>query len=104
MNGKVKKYLLPNLPYLFILWACLKIGTAYRMAAGASFGLKLVGMMDTIGPAFAQIAPGLNGSDWLIGLAGAILIRLYVYQQSKKTRNLERIWSTARPDGERKRI
>ncbi|NBI66738.1 type IV secretory system conjugative DNA transfer family protein, partial [Pseudoflavonifractor sp. 60] len=28
-TDKLKKYLLPNLPYLFIAWACLKVGTAY---------------------------------------------------------------------------
>ena len=33
-TDKLKKYLLPNLPYLFIGWACLKLGTAYRLAAG----------------------------------------------------------------------
>ena len=34
-TDKLKKYLIPNIPYLFILWACLKLGTAYRLAAGA---------------------------------------------------------------------
>ena len=33
-KGSLKKYLLPNLPYLFMAWACLKLGTAYRLAAG----------------------------------------------------------------------
>ena len=33
--GNIKKVLLPNLPYLFFLWAFLKIGTAYRRAPGA---------------------------------------------------------------------
>ena len=32
-TDKLKKYLIPNIPYLFILWACLKLGTAYRLAA-----------------------------------------------------------------------
>ncbi len=34
-TDKLKKYVIPNIPYLFILWACLKMGTAYRLAAGA---------------------------------------------------------------------
>ena len=34
-TGSVKKYVIPNIPYLFVLWACLKLGTAYRLAAGA---------------------------------------------------------------------
>ena len=43
-NDKIKKYLIPNIPYLFILWACLKMGTAYRQAAGAEFAYKLLGL------------------------------------------------------------
>lgn len=39
-NDKIKKYLIPNIPYLFILWACLKMGTAYRLAAGADFAIS----------------------------------------------------------------
>ena len=35
-TDKLKKYLLPNLPYLFIGWACLKVGTAYRLAAAGA--------------------------------------------------------------------
>ena len=44
-NDNIRKYILPNIPYLFILWACLKVGTAYRLAAGGNMGQKLVGMM-----------------------------------------------------------
>ena len=43
-TDKVRKYVLPNIPYLFIGWFCLKIGTAYRLAAGAGFGEKLLGV------------------------------------------------------------
>lgn len=27
-TDKIRKYILPNIPYLFIGWACLKLGTA----------------------------------------------------------------------------
>ena len=53
-TGNLKKYIIPNIPYLFIGWACLKMGTAYRLAAGANFGEKLLGLMQTIGVAFAD--------------------------------------------------
>ena len=42
-TDNIKKYVLPNIPYLFVLWACLKLGTAYRLAAGADFAHKLMG-------------------------------------------------------------
>ena len=32
-TDKIRKYLIPNIPYLFILWAFLKLGTAYRLAS-----------------------------------------------------------------------
>src|SRR5699024_12680600 len=59
-TDSVKKYVIPNIPYLFILWACLKLGTAYRLAPGADFAHKLMGLGQSIGPAFADFAPGLN--------------------------------------------
>ncbi len=62
-TDKIRQYVLPNIPYLFILWCCLKLGTAYRLAAGAGFGEKLIGMIKTIGPAFQKIAPGLVASE-----------------------------------------
>lgn len=89
-NDSLKKYILPNLPYLFIAWACLKAGTAYRLAAGANMGEKLVGMMQTLGPAFADPAPGLAPFDWLAGIAGAVAIRLVIYQKSKKAKKFRR--------------
>ena len=30
-TDKIRKYILPNIPYLFIGWACLKLGTAYPL-------------------------------------------------------------------------
>ena len=89
-NDKIKKYLIPNIPYLFILWACLKMGTAYRLAAGADFAHKLMGLGLTIGPAFADFAPGLNPFDWLIGIAGAVGFRLLIYVKSKNAKKFRR--------------
>lgn len=89
-KDSIKKYVLPNLPYLLVGWAILKIGTAYRMAAGADFGGKLLGTLQTIGPAFADLAPGLHPFDWLVGLVGAMLFRLFIYQKVKKAKKYRR--------------
>jgi len=88
--GNIKKILLPNLPYLFFLWAFLKLGTAYRLAPGADFAHKLIGMGQTIGPAFADFAPGLHPFDWLVGIAGAAALRLVVYAKAKKAKKYRR--------------
>jgi type IV secretion system protein VirD4 len=89
-TDKIRAYVLPNIPYLFIFWCCLKFGTAYRLAAGAGFGEKLIGMIKTIGPAFQKIAPGLVASDWLIGLAGAVIIRLVVFYKIKSAKKFRK--------------
>ena len=89
-KGSLKKYILPNMPYVFMAWACLKLGTAYRLAAGANAGEKLVGMMNTINTAFASPAPGLVSADWLVGIAGAAAIRLFVYVKAKNAKKYRR--------------
>jgi len=90
VTDKIRKYVLPNIPYLFILWCCLKLGTAYRLAPGADFGNKLIGIIKTIGPAFGNIVPGLVLSDWLIGVAGAVIIRLVVYYKVKNAKKFRK--------------
>ena len=89
-TDKIRKYILPNIPYLFIGWACLKLGTAYRLAAGTGFGEKLLGLGRSIGPAFADFAPGLHPLDWLIGIVGAVAFRLLIYFKSKNAKKFRR--------------
>ena len=89
-TDKIRKYVLPNIPYLFIGWACLKMGTAYRLAAGANFEEKLLGLMQTIGVAFADFSPGLDPFDWLIGFVGAVAFRLLIYFKSKNAKKYRR--------------
>ena len=52
MSDKIREYVLPNLPYLFVFWFFSKIGTAYRIAPGTDFRTKLMGMLDTFPKAF----------------------------------------------------
>ena len=89
-TDKIRKYLIPNIPYLFILWAFLKLGTAYRLAAGNDFAHKLIGLGQTIGPAFADFAPGLVPLDWLVGIVGAVGFRLLIYCKAKKAKKFRR--------------
>ena len=89
-TGSVKKYVIPNIPYLFVLWACLKLGTAYRLAEGADLPHKLMGLGQTVGPAFADLAPGLDPFDWLVGIVGAVGFRLLIYFKSKNAKKFRR--------------
>ncbi len=98
MSDKIRKYVLPNLPYLFVFWFFSKIGTAYRIAPGTDFGTKLMGMLDTFPKAFESYWPGLGGIDLLVGLAGAagvyLLIQSKIRQAKKFRRDAE--YGTAR--------
>ncbi len=89
-TDKIRKYVLPKIPYLFIGWFCLKIGTAYRLAAGAGFGEKLLGLGQTIGAAFASFAPSLAPLDWFVGIVGAVGFRLLIYCKAKKAKKFRR--------------
>ena len=66
------------------------MGTAYRLATGANFGEKLLGLMQTIGVAFADFSPGLNPADWLVGIVGAVGFRLLIYVKSKNAKKYRR--------------
>ena len=90
VTDKLRKYLLPNIPYVFIGWAFLKLGTSYRLAAGSDFAHKLIGLGQTVGAAFADFVPGLAPFDWLVGIVGAAAFRLLIYFKSKNAKKFRR--------------
>ena len=90
MSDKIRKYVLPNLPYFFVFWFFSKIGTAYRIAPGADFGTKLMGMLDTFPKAFETYWPGLGGIDLLVGLAGAAGVYLLIQSKIKQAKKFRR--------------
>ena len=90
MSDKIRKYVLPNLPYFFVFWFFSKIGTAYRIAPGADFGTKLMGMLDTFPKVFETYWPGLGGIDLVVGLAGAAGVYLLIQSKIKQAKKFRR--------------
>ena len=90
MSDQLKKYLLPNLPYLFVFWFFSKVGTAYRTAPGNVFAEKLMGMLATFPKAFENYWPGLGGLDLAAGLLGAAGMYLLVQSKIKKAKKFRR--------------
>ena len=88
MTDKLRKYMIPNIPYLFLFWAFTQLGEAYRIApeGGAE---KLINMLQTVGPAFGTIVPG-HGFDLLVGLCGAVLIRFIVWRKAQKAKKFRK--------------
>jgi len=83
---KLKKYVLPNLPYLLVFWFFDKLGWAYRLAPGVDFVRKLTGSVTTINAAFANPLPSLVPFDLFVGIAGAAAIYAVVYFKGKNAR------------------
>lgn len=81
----VKKYVLPNLPYLIFLWFFAKVGEAVRLAPGVDASTKLLGLAAGFTLAFQTSMPG-TAVDWLVGLIGAALVRLVVYVKGKNAK------------------
>ena len=90
MSDKLRKYLLPNLPYLFVFWFFSKVGTAYRTAPGNVFAEKLMGMFSTFPKAFENYWPGLGGLDLAVGLLGAAGMYLLVQAKIKNAKKFRR--------------
>ena len=78
----LKKQVILHLPYLLFLLMFAKLGEAVRLAPGADAAEKFLGLSEGFTMAFQSIWPG-SISDWIIGLFGAIIMRLAVYLKGK---------------------
>ena len=86
MKQEVKKLLILNLPYLLFVYLFDKIGAAIRLTPGADASEKLLQLGTGFAAAFSSIAPSLHPADLLIGIAGAVIIRLAVYMKGKNAK------------------
>ena len=89
-TDSVKKYVIPNIPYLFILWACLKAGDGLPPGPGADFAHKLMGLGQSIARPLPTLRRGWPPFDWLIGIVGAVGFRLLIYFKSKNAKKFRR--------------
>ncbi len=82
----MKKLILTNLPYLLFAYPFDKLAQAFRLAPGADLSAKLLSIQDGFSMAFASPAPSLEPADLLIGIAGALILRLAVYMKGKNAK------------------
>ena len=90
MTGKLKKVLLPNLPYLLFAWLFDKLCQAVRLAPGLNASEKLLCIAQGFTEAFASLWLSLHPLDLLLGVAGAALVRLAVYLKAKNAKKYRR--------------
>ena len=94
----LKKQVILHLPYLLFLLVFAKLGQTVRLAPGADASQKLLGLSEGFTLAFQSMWPGA-ALDWLVGLCGAVIMRLAVTQKSTV-----KMWNTVLPAGAAKRI
>ena len=85
-NQNLKKWIIPNLPYILFVYLFDKAAQAVRLAPGADLSGKLLCIGNGFTSAFASPLPSFSPVDMLIGIAGAILIRLIVYTKGKNAK------------------
>ena len=83
MKPEIKKLLILNAPYLLFVYLFDKVGAAVRLSPGADMSAKILHLGEGFTAAFASAAPSFHPADLLIGIAGAVIIRLAVYMKGK---------------------
>ena len=86
----IKKYLLPNIPYVFIALFATKLGQAWRLAPGMDFSGKALHLMEGFAAAFQSALPSFHPIDLCVGVAAALLIRLIVYVKGKNAKKFRK--------------
>ena len=85
-----KKLIIPNIPYLLFVWLFDKAAQAFRLSPGADLSGKLLSLGTGFSAALSNAAPSLHPMDLLIGIAGAVFIRLIVYFKGKNAKKYRR--------------
>ena len=89
MKGSIdiKKYVVPNLPYVMMFWFFSKIAEGYRLSAGTDAVTKAMAAVSGLGATItANPLPSFHPRDLLIGIAGAAAVRAVVYFKGKNAK------------------
>ena len=86
MKPEIKKQLILNAPYLLFVYLFDKLGEVVRLAPGVDASQKLLHIGEGFTAAFLSLSPSFHPIDLLIGIVGALLIRLAVYVKGKNAK------------------
>ena len=82
----MKKLFLLNLPYLLFVYPFDKLAQAFRLAPGADLSGKLLSIGDGLTAALSSLWLSFHPTDLLIGIAGAVVLRMAVYLKGKNAK------------------
>ena len=81
-----KKLILFNLPYLLFVYPFDKLAQAVRLAPGADLSAKILSIGDGFTAAFSSLGLSFNTVDLLVGIAGAVILRVAVHMKGKNAK------------------
>ena len=82
----MKKLFLLNLPYLLFVYPFDKLAQAFRLAPSSDLSGKLLSIGDGFTAAFSSPWLSFYPTDLLIGIAGAVILRMAVYLKGKNAK------------------
>ena len=82
----MKKLFLLNLPYLLFVYPFDKLAQALRLAPGSDLSGKLLSIGDGLTAALSSPWLSFHPADLLIGIAGAVILRMAVYLKGKNAK------------------
>lgn len=82
----LKKLILLNLPYLLFVYPFNKLSQAIRLAPGADLSAKLLSIGDGFTAAYSSLGLSFNTVDLLVGIAGAVILRVAVHMKGKNAK------------------
>ena len=82
----MKKLFLLNFPYLLFVYPFDKLAQAFRLAPGADLSGKLLSIGDGFTAAFSSPWLSFHPTDLLIGITGAVVLRMAVYLKGKNAK------------------
>ena len=82
----MKKLFLLNLPYLLFVYPFDKLAQAFRLAPGSDLSGKLLSIGDGFTAALSSPWLSFHSTDLLIGIAGAVVLRMAVYLKGKNAK------------------
>lgn len=86
MNIDIKKYILPNLPYLIIFYFANKLAQSYQISIETDIVAKSMTAISELVNVLKSPMVSFNRYDLMIGLCSSIVVKMIVYFKGKNAK------------------
>lgn len=83
---KLLRVVLMNFPYIVIFYVGNKLAWLYQYCVGDSMIERLMVLILNFQMAFSRILPNMHKNELLVGLTGAVAVKLMVYMKGKNAK------------------